>query len=744
MTNSREHWFDDKEAIEIATTKFEEQFGNNDNIGILVQADDVFHPEVLQAILDLGNELLDNVPYADEITSLTDMEISVGTEEGIEVINPFKDGIPQDPEKIEEIRKLVLSRTSLANKLVSTDSKETWISLSLYEFPPEIEWSKETSTDPLFQVGEAAIPIVTNPKWNTDLYTFKAAGMPYSETEERDFFGKETVTRVLSGFVVMIILLAIFLRSFRGVFVPVFTTIMGIIVVFGVMGWLGIGVDSNMMTLPILLGMALSVGYSIHLVNAFKSFYRKTGNRKESMISAVEETGWPIFFTAATTMGSVMSFATAGIMTIQWLGFTCAAVVLADYLFVIILIPVLFSFGKNKPVQDKVLTPSFFDNWMKSLGQIVIKRKTSVLTICTLCLLAIAPGILKMAVNMDMFRFMGLKIPYVKRLHDVANSKLGSYLTYNITIDYDEPDKIKDPTVMKNFETLLNTVSEFELTKKNETASAVFSILDILKDMNQTFHSDSAAYYRVPESRELIAQLLFLYEISGGTKTFNWIDEDYAMLRGQVRLIKFDANKMVNDLNTIKSMGAEMFPGATVSIVGSAAQFAELNKKIVSGELKSLSVALLTIGVLLVVVFGSLKTGIIGMIPNVTPLIVLGGFMGYFNSPLDMMTMTIMPMLLGIAVDDTIHFINHIKYEFEKCGVYKQAILQAFTTVGKTLTMTTIILAATFAMYMFSPISNMVRIGLLASMGLTAALIIDYLMTPGLILLTKPFGEETK
>ena len=100
--------------------------------------------------------------------------------------------------------------------------------------------------------------------------------MPYSETEERDFFGKELMTRVLSGFALMIVLLAIFLRSFRGVFVPVFTTIMGIVVVFGIMGWIGVGVDANMMTLPILLGMALSVGYSIHLVNAFKRFFRAT------------------------------------------------------------------------------------------------------------------------------------------------------------------------------------------------------------------------------------------------------------------------------------------------------------------------------------------------------------------------------------------------------------------------------------------------------------------------------------
>lgn len=743
MKNDRDSWFSEKEAIEIATEKFEEQFGNNDNIGVLFESDDVFQPEVLRAIEALGKELLDKIPYADEITSLAEMEVSVGTEEGIEVINPFEDGIPDDPAKIEEIRELVLSRKSLADKLVSNDCTETWLSLELIEYPEPEEWKKETSTDPMFQVGEAAIKIITDPKWQSEYYTIKAAGMPYSETEERDFFAKETMTRVLSGFVVMILLLVIFLRSFRGVFVPVFTTLMGIIVVFGFMGWLGIGVDSNMMTLPILLGMALSVGYSIHLFNAFRRFFKKSGKRKESMIAAVEETGWPILFTAITTMGSVISFATAGILTIQWLGFTCAAVVFADYLFVIILIPVLMSFGKDKEVTESVKSRHhFFDNLMEKIGTLVINRKKGVLIIASICLLALIPGAFKLEVNMDVFRFMGFKIPYVNRLYQIANSQLGSYLTYNISIDYDEPDKIKDPIVMKNFDALLDTVGTFDLTKKNETASTVFSILDIVKDMNQTLHGDSASYYSVPDSRELIAQLLFLYEISGGTKTFRWIDEDYSMLRAQIRVNKFDANEFVREQQTIHRLGAEYFPGATVSIVGSAAQFAELNKKIVSGELKSILAAMLVIGILLIAVFGSFKTGLIGMIPNLAPLIVLGGYMGYFKSPLDMMTMTIMPMLLGIAVDDTIHFINHIKYEFERCRNYRQSILISFKTVGKTLGMTTIVLSATFAMYMFSMVANLARIGFLASLGLVAALVIDYLMTPALILLTKPFGKE--
>ena len=743
IANARDDWFDDKEAIEIATEEFEDQFGNNDNISILIEAEDVFAPEVLTMMKNIGQELLDSVPYADEITSLVDIEISVGTEEGIEVINPFENGIPDNPQKLEEIRQLVLSRKALKGKIVSEDCTQTWLTLSLLAYPEKEEWEKITNKDPMFQSGEAAIRIVTNPKWESKKYTMKAAGTPYTETEERDFFGPEMMKRFLLAFIAMIILLTLFIRSVRGILVPSFTTVLGIIVVFGGMSWLGIGIDQNMMMLPMVLGMALSVGYSIHLINAFKRIFRKSGNRKESVIEAVEETGWPIFFTAITTIGSVLSFITAGIMTIAWVGYACAAFVFVDYLFVIILIPVLMSFGKDRKVtdEDKSRIP-LFEKWMESLGHFVLRNRTAILVAFAASVIIIAPGIRNVSTNIDLFKFLGTKIPYVKRIYDVTQSQLGSYLTYNITVKFDEPDAIKNPEVLKKFDALLDTVATFELTKKNQNAASLFSILDIIKEMNQTLHSDSVEYHIIPDNSDMIAQVLLLYEMSGGTKTFNWIDEDYSMLRAQVQVMKFESNEIVRELDIIKKIGKESFQGADVNYVGSAVQFAELNKKIVTGELKSIIWAFIIIGILLIFVFGSFKTGLIGMIPNLMPMIVIGGYMGYFNSPLDMMTMTIMPMLLGIAVDDTIHFINQIKFEFEKCGNYNKAIIAAFHTVGKNLAMTTIILCVSFGMFTLSPVANMVRIGYLAPIGLFAALIADYFVTPALISLTKPFGKE--
>ena len=142
------------------------------------------------------------------------------------------------------------------------------------------------------------------------------------------------------------------------------------------------------------------------------------------------------------------------------------------------------------------------------------------------------------------------------------------------------------------------------------------------------------------------------------------------------------------------------------------------------------------------IAFSSLHTGLIAMIPNLAPVLMIGGVMGYFRISLDMITMTVMPMILGIAVDDTIHFTNHIKYFYEKGLGYRGAVLASYREIGKTMGMTTVILCSIFLILSFSPMACIGRLGWLSIIGLSSALVADYTLTPVLIYLTKPFGRD--
>ncbi len=738
---SEDSFFSEEDNISLQNQRFEKLFGNNEQIAVLLTSDDVFQPEVLGAIDAIGEELLAKVPYAHQITSLASIDVSIGNEDGIAVVNPLEDGLPKTPKAVEKLRQLIMSRQALVGQIVSADSRETWIVLSLHAFPDEPEWVEKGEENPLYQVGQAAIDVLTDPKWHSDAYQLKPIGMPYTETEERAVVNDEISLRVGGGFALMVLLLMVFLRSWRGVLVPVFTTIFGVTVVFGLMGWLGFAVDKSMALLPVFLGMALSVGYSVHIVNAIKRGLSQGLQRQQAVIEAVAETGWPIAFTALTTMGSMLSFLSAGIVLTDWLAWVTAAVVLSVYAYVTLLIPILFSFGKAGKT-DKALTKTGYAVDFSPLADAVIRYRRAILIASVVAIAALLPALSRITVNMDAMEMMGTKFPYLQRVQEITQSQLGSYLTYNIQLDYDEKDAIKDPKVLKNWQILLDEVGQLSLTKKNASGAKVHSVNDIIRELNQTLNADNPEHYRIPDERNFIAQLLLLYEFSGGDQLYQWVDNSYRSTRAQVEISTFSANDIVAELAYIEKRGKELFPNGKITLVGMAVKFAEINKRLVSAELLSFITALLVIAVLMMFVFSSVKTGLIGLIPNLAPIIVIGGVMGYVGFSLDMMTMTIMPMMLGIAVDDTIHFITRIKLAFEDCGRYREAIATAFASVAKNLVITTIILAAAFGVLVTSPMNMFSRLGLLTMVGLSAALVADLLLTPALIYITRPFGRE--
>ena len=335
MSSSDDEWFDDHDQIKLNQEHFYDIFGSDDSFMVLVRADDVFAPEVLSAIDRLSRRLENEVPYAERVVSLTrNLSIPKANDEGFEVIDPFEEGIPTDPQELAAKKALVMSRQSLVNGIVSDDSKETWVILSLKKYEGGVEFGKDS-------IAPFARKVVESEEFKSDRYELLQTGMSYTEMEEEEVITRECAIRIGCGFVVMLFCLILFVRSLRGVVVPAIATVCGIASVLGINAWLGITGDSSMVALPVLLGMALSVGYSIHYINAFRMQFRRSGKCKESVVFAIQETGWPIFFTVITTVASLLSFLFAGIRPIRWIGGISAGIVSMVCLYVMVLIPIL-------------------------------------------------------------------------------------------------------------------------------------------------------------------------------------------------------------------------------------------------------------------------------------------------------------------------------------------------------------------------------------------------------------------
>ncbi|MDY6396973.1 MAG: MMPL family transporter [Treponema sp.] len=739
LDNGEEDWFDDWETTKRNQDHFEDIFGSTDSLLAHIKADDVFDPEVLKMIDQLGDELLQNVPYAGSITSLMELSIPIGTEEGFEVTSPFEDGVPEDAEELAQKKAFILSRESLVNTLVSADATETWLIVNLEQY-------SENLTEAMVKIAPPAMKIFNDPKYKSDKWEIRPAGMSYTEFEEEEATMKQLVTRILLGFLVMLVCLIIFIRSLRGIVVPSISTVGALTTTLGFSGWMGIKGNNSMIMITVLLSMALAVGYSVHYINSFKMYFRKTGKRKESIVMGVRDSGWALFFTVITTMAGMLSFLSAGIRPMRWVGGITAATVFAVFAYIIILLPVLYSFGKDKsPEADFVnaegATKS--DLRVEAMGKSILNKKWITVILTVLVSALVIPGIFKIKVNMNYSDMMGERTPYIKRLLEITRSQLGSQYDYEVLIEYSDEDAIKNPQVLKKMDILAERIGKLSQTKVSNGKPRVSSVTKIIKEMNRTLNEDDPASYIIPDNQDLVTQIMFLYEISGGTDLYDYISNDFRAAYLKVELSGYDGEEIVKNLAEVKKWVAELFPDAeNAGVVGEVVQYAQMNGKLVRGSIKSIGTSLIIILALLVLAFTSIRTGFIAMIPNIVPIALIGGIMGYANVNLDMITAMIMPMILGIAVDDTIHFTNHIKYHFELTGNYRSAIENSYREIGKTMIMTTAILCAMFAIFLTSTMNVLVNIGWLSVVGLGSALIADYTITPVLLYITKPFGRE--
>ena len=179
-----------------------------------------------------------------------------------------------------------------------------------------------------------------------------------------------------------------------------------------------------------------------------------------------------------------------------------------------------------------------------------------------------------------------------------------------------------------------------------------------------------------------------------------------------------------------------------MTAVGNIPQYTAMMQYLVRGQMQSFLISVLIIALILMIAFQSVRVGLIALIPNLMPAIFVGGYMGWAGIPLDMMTATLIPMMLGMAVDDTIHFINHSKLEFDREKNYSVAIRRTFRVVGVAIVTTSIITSVVFACFATSACTMCINFGVLAVIGILSALLADLFITPLLVKKCKVYGNE--
>ena len=734
---SWDSYFIEGDPMLVETDRFKETFGNDYFVGVLVESDhSILSPDNLKLLRELSNELRDSLSYSDgKATSVVDLEYMLGTEEGMEITQIVPEEIPSDEAGIAEIEKKLAAKPELAKKLISSDRKQSFINVKLRPFPEDSVWKAEGKNAPDMQTGEETAKIIAKEKY-ASLHP-KATGMPYLSFEKLKFIGEEMGRIFIITVIFAIIVMFLVTRSLRGIVSPLITTFAGIIMTFGLVGYLGLYMDATNIMVPVILAFAVSIAYNIHIHSFFRKNMMLTGKRKESVLYAMRETGWSVLFSGLTTIVALLSFLSVMLKPIRSVGILSSIAVGFILLVALTVTPILLSFGKDKKPDAKVLErgDTRMGNLLDKLGNFVLGHAKPIAVIFAVVTAISLYGVTKMEPAFDVERTMGRKVEYVSKMLYVAESEIGSFYSYDLVIDFGTNDKAKEVENLKKLEQLQKYAEKYPLTKRST------SILDIVKDLDRTLNENRQEMYAIPENEEQVAQMLLLYENAGGSEATYWMDYDYRKLRLMVEISSYNSNELQKEIEDLQAYARTLFTDAKVTAVGNLPQFTAMQQYLEVGQMTSFLISVIIVAVLLMIVFGSIRTGLIGMIPNIAPGIFVGGYLGLSNIPLDMMTATLIPMIIGLSVDDTIHFINHGHVEFDRSRDYKDAILKVFRTAGPALVMTTIIMVATFSGFTTSKATQMFNFGFVVFVGLVSALLADLFVTPLLIKKFKIFGK---
>ncbi len=733
--SSFENYFLENDPMLLKTREFKEIFGNDNFVAVLIESDSLFSAGTLRLLREFTQELKDSISYADKITSLTDLEFMTNEDGVISIAQLIPETIPTTPLELTKLRATLETKPELARKLLSSDGRYTWVLLKLRTFPPS---NTDEGKGVEMLTGGETEHIITKAKYAS--LKPRASGLPYVNYAKTSWMNESMKFIELIALLISIAMLLFVTRSWRGVILPIFISALSVVMMFGMLGYFHYQADSMMLIIPILTGFTLPISYSVHVFTFFRRAFMRHGERKRAVVETMSEMAWPVSFSALTTIAALLTFLFVPVQPLNFVGIGTAISLLFSCLFIALFFPTIMSFGKNrKPViATEGNTVGAGDRRMQRLGHTILRHNKLILVLGLVVSVFFLVGSSMLSTAFDVEATMGRQVPYVKKLLEIGDSELGSIYSYDVLVDLPSSDDAKQPTYLRQFDSLDRYLLSLPLSRQTS------SILPILKDLNRTLNDNQQSEYRIPEEADQVAQLLLLYENAGGSEVEYWMDYDYKKLRISVEMYTYNSDIAEKLSEQIERDAKNIIPDAHVTVVGTMPQFTTMMQYVIRGQILSFFLSLLIIMLILMVVFRSIKIALVGMIPNILPGIVVAGIMGWFGIPLDMMTATIIPIVLGISVDDTIHFINHSHLEFYRQGQYNRALERSYRVTGIAMIFSTLVLCCNFATYIISEANTVWHMGVLCIAGLSTALLADLTFTPLLCRKFKVFGKETK
>ena len=608
------------------------------------------------------------------------------------------------------------------------------------EEPPDIQY-QDMQMDEYLNFMEDLRKVTSQPEFNHFQFYF-TGNAPMMEFAMNSM--KQASFLLVLMVVIVVGLLWFLFQSASAVIWPIIVIAASGFWTIGFASWLGVTL-SNMVTLTFMLILAVGIADCVHVLSTYNIYRREGFEHGEAMAKAYRKTGTALLLTSVTTMCGMSALTISDIPQIGIFGLTSALGVMVAFFMTIFVLPVMLDiwhpFNHKKDLKRQQNNKK---HWLQPLldriPHSVGRRCKTIVLIYAAIFVAFTWGALNVRIDSN-FAELTREGSVIRETYKVVDSQMMGGQNMEIMLDFQQRDALKDPEVLAVVDALQEHIEQ----TYSHYVVKTFSLADLVKDTNKVMHGGSAAYNKIPEDARLTAQLLYLFNNANPEDRRQLVSDSYAKSHISLQLRNAGSYEysdffaaLTADIERYFAPLKQKYPDMEITGTGSLALMMLLIDYISWTQLESFSFALLIISVLMIITLGTVQGGLMSMVPNMLPAIFTFGLMGWLGIPLDTDTLIIAPLIIGIAVDDTIHFITHYRDAWFQTGDVETALKSTIKEVGQAVTFTTLILGVGFSMLAFSDYLGLAKTGIFGSMAIFVALSCDLLLLPALISWLKP------
>ncbi|RSZ60407.1 MMPL family transporter [Massilia atriviolacea] len=786
---SIEGWFEADDPTIVAFDWFHHEFGSDDHLYIVYKPKDgnVFSEASLKTLKAMQDELAAKVAAVKEgdssplnhvvkVTSLINAPVLRAEQDALISKKLVGNTVPGTQAELDEIRRVALSQKSFPLLYFSKDNKYGGIMVetNFGAIPVEsavatadLAFSDLTFDDPGAAAKERrpkfkptdmpdyiALMDAVKSVLNKPAYARHFEYFPVGSTAMAEF-NWAMVTEMgmlnVAALCIITLLLWFLFRSLSAVVWPVVIVVLSVIWMTGITAWLGLPITSFVM-IAVMLTLAVGVADTVHVLAGYLSGRREGQDHAAALRTGFRHVAVACLLTSIINIVAVLALSITPVVPIKVFALMCALGVALPFLFSVYLLPLMLDiWAPTLAVQAPRaglaaaigrLVPdlaSFVARQLDKVLPAVEKRPLSFIAMFVSLFAVCVYGAMLTKVDTDPVGSFPLDSPIRRNVQVVDQNMMGAQ-SMEIFLDLGKDNAFHDPFVLRTVEQLQRTIEG----KYGHLVVKTTSLVDTVKHSYKTLNEGREEMYVIPEKEATVSQTLFLFNQSNPDDRRKLVSDNFDKSHISVRLYNAGSyeyaktwDAMRKDINQSVATLRGSYPEAEVSITGVLALMMQGADYLTRSELQSFGLALILISVILLMLFGSVKAGAIALIPNLIPAILAYGALGLLGKPLDITTMMIAPIVIGIAVDDTVHFIMRYRNEVIIDGNIRRALHTTITDTGQSIVFTTMILGLGFGVMAFASGTGMANLGLFGSMAILIGLLNDLFFLPAMILVFK-------